>query len=116
MFKRLFQKKKSDGLSKIEYWEKWEIFELFEDLHKAEEMLINAGDVKFDSDFVAFKDIFIKELYEIGRENVVDFTRVWEWFAPTKEWDATMGLAGKELGSQIFYRVDRWKKNHSVVE
>ena len=59
MFKRLFQKKKSDGLSKIEYWEKWEIFELFEDLHKAEEMLINAEDVKFDSDFVAFKDIFI---------------------------------------------------------
>ncbi len=116
MFKRLFQKKKSDGLSKIEYWEKWEIFELFKDLHKAEEMLINAEDVKFDSDFVAFKDIFIEELYELGRENVVDFTRVWEWFAPTKEWDAIMGLAGKELGSQIFYRVDRWKNNHSIVE
>ena len=38
MFNRIF-KKKSKGLSKIEYWKKWELFELFSDLHLAEKML-----------------------------------------------------------------------------
>jgi len=46
MFKRLFQKRKSDGLSKIEYWKKWELFELFDELHKAENLLIDILDKK----------------------------------------------------------------------
>jgi hypothetical protein len=116
MFKRLFQKRKSDKLSKVEYWKKWELFELFEDLHKAERLLTDISNYRKDSEFGKFKEDFFEELYEIKGDNVADFTRIWEWFAPTKEWEIFSGQKGKELSNNIFRITDKWKRNQDFIE
>lgn len=115
MFKRLFQKRKSDGLSKIEYWKKWELFELFDDLHKAENLLIGILDKNNDDELIKFNNEFIEELYEIEGDNVADFTRIWGWFTPTKEWEQFCGLEGQKLGINIFRIVDKWKRNQDFI-
>ena len=115
MFKRLFQKRNSDGLSKVDYWKKWELFELFDELHKAENLLIDISNEKNDDELIKFKSEFIEELYEIEGDNVADFTRIWEWFTPTKEWEIFGGKQGRELGSNIFRIADKWKRNQDFI-
>lgn len=116
MFKRLFQKRNSDKLSKVDYWKKWELFELFDDLHKAERLLIEIVNERNDSEFLKFKQDFIEELYEIKGDNVADFTRIWEWFTPTKEWEIFGGQEGKEFGNNIFRITDKWKRNQDFLK
>lgn len=116
MFKRLFHLKKNQ-LSKIEYWKKWELFELIEDLHKAEKLLstCKAG---YSGEFISAEDFhraFVDELYNIEFDNVADFTLMWRWFMPNCIWDDFTGTEGLELGSRIFARLDRWKRNHDFV-
>ena len=115
MFKRLFQKTNSDRLSKVDYWKKWELFELFDDLHKAEKLVIDILNEKNDDKLIKFKSEFIEELYEIEGDNVADFTRIWEWFSPTKDWDIFVGQQGHELGSNIFRIADKWKRNQDFI-
>jgi hypothetical protein len=115
MFKRLFQKRKSDGLSKIEYWKKWELIELFDELHKAENLLVDILDKKSNDDLIKFKNEFIEELYEIKGDNVADFTRIWEWFTPRKEWETLLGEKGKEIGYNVFRITDKWKRNQGFL-
>jgi len=116
MFKRLFQKRNSDKLSKVDYWKKWELFELFDDLHKAERLLIEIVNERNDSKFLKFKEDYIEELYEIKGDNVADFTRIWEWFTPTKEWEIFAGQEGKEFGNNIFRITDNWKRNQGFFK
>jgi hypothetical protein len=113
MPKNPFQKHHSDKLSKVDYWKKWELFELFDDLHAAEKLLTDITTGKEESEFAQFKNEFLEELYEIKGDNVADFTRIWEWFAPTKEWDTLVGERGKQLGDNIFRITDKWKKNQT---
>jgi len=115
MFKRPLQKYPSDKLSKVDYWKKWELFELFDDLHKAEHLLTN---IKSDdnSQLLKFKIDYIEELYELKGDNVADFTRIWDWFTPTKEWDTLVGQRGKQLGNNIFRIADRWKRNQGFLK
>lgn len=116
MFKRLFQKHTSDNLSKVDYWKKWELFELFDYLSEAETLLNDiANDYQRDG-FTKFKSDFIEGLYEIKGDNVADFTRIWEWFTPTKEWDTFVGQTGKMTGNNIFRITDKWKKNQDFVK
>jgi hypothetical protein len=115
MFKRLFNKNHSDGLSKNEYWDKWELHELFDDLDEVVQILKDVKNTDSNNDLVNFKDIFIEEFYEIKGDNVADFTSIWQWFSPNNEWDKVMGLKGKELGISIFKRTDRWKRNHDFL-
>jgi hypothetical protein len=117
MFKRLFniKAKHSDRLSKVEYWKKWELFELFDDLHKGEKLLIEIGSDNTESQFLKFKDDYIEELYEIEGDNVADFTRIWEWFTPTKEWGTLLGEKGKEIGDNVFRITDKWKRNQGFL-
>lgn len=77
--------KHTDGLSKVDYWKKWELFKLFDELHKGERLLIEIAINNFEDQFLKFKNDYIEELYEIEGNNVADFTRIWEWFTPTKE-------------------------------
>ncbi|AEE20237.1 hypothetical protein [Dokdonia sp. 4H-3-7-5] len=116
MFNRIF-KKKSKGLSKIEYWKKWKLFELFSDLHLAEKMLseFKGGYSGKFSSAEEFYNAFVEHLYEIEKDNVADFTQIWYWFAPTCEWDDFTGKQGEKLGNRIFERVNNWKKNHDFV-
>lgn len=116
MFKRLFQKNPSDNLSKVDYWKKWELFELFDNLSEAETLLNDiANDLK-DDGITKFKNDFIEELYEIKGDNVADFTRIWEWFTPTKEWNKFVGQTGKTIGDNIFRITDKWKRNQDFVK
>ncbi len=108
---------KKNQLSKTEYWKKWELFELIEDLHKAEKFLSeykggNSGE--FLSAEV-FHEAFVEELCNVEFDNVADFTLMWRWFMPTCEWDDFTRKQGQELGNRIFARLDRWKRNHDFV-
>ncbi|MFY7734290.1 MAG: hypothetical protein ACOVSR_12460 [Bacteroidia bacterium] len=113
MFKRLFniKAKHTDGLSKVDYWKKWELFKLFDELHKGERLLIEIAINNFEDQFLKFKNDYIEELYEIEGNNVADFTRIWEWFTPTKEWEMLLGDKGKEIGDNVFRITDKWKRN-----
>ena len=117
MFKRLFQKKSNPvRLSKLEYWKKWELFELFDDLHKAEKLLVDIVGDNTESQLLIFQSDYIEELYEIEGDNVADFTRMWEWFTPTREWESLVGNRGKELGNNIFRIIDKWKRNQVFLQ
>jgi hypothetical protein len=101
-------------LSKVDYWKKWEVFELFDDLREAEKLL-NSRRYKGNEDIEKFKNKFIEEFTEIEGDNVADFTRIWQWFSPGREWDNQVGAEGKELGKRIFQRTDRWKRNQEFI-
>ena len=113
MFKRFFQKQNSNKISKIDYWKKWELYELFDDLHKAETVINNIKNN--DEAFINFKNDFIEELHEIEGDNVADFTRVWEWFKSAKEWELFCGDEGSELKTNIFRITDKWKRNQDFI-
>jgi len=112
LFQKLFGTKEKK-LSKIEYWKKWEIFELFDDLHEAEQLL-NSRISNGERD-EKFKIEFIDALGEIEGDNVADFTRIWRWFSPNSDWDNIVGRDGEELGKRIFTRTDRWKRNQEFI-
>jgi hypothetical protein len=116
MFKRFFQKNWTYNLSKADYCKKWELFELFDDLYKAEQLLTEIGKEKNDDIFLRFLNDFIEERFELEGENVADFTRIWEWFSPGKEWDKFTEGKGMDLGSNIFRITNRWKRNQDFVE
>jgi hypothetical protein len=116
MSKQFFKNHRSDGLSKIDYWKKWELFTLFDDLHKAEQILVDIAIDKNKNSLLKFKMDFIKELYEIESDNVADFTRIWDWFAPSKEWDTLVGESAKELGCDIFRITDKWKRSQDFLK
>ena len=111
MFKRIFKKRNPDKLSKVDYWNKWELYELFKDLYRAEKILTDNENYKKEDNFLKFKDDFVEELHEIEGDNVADFTRIWNWFAPTKEWDTFCGQNENELRNNIFRITDKWKRN-----
>lgn len=105
---------KERKLSKIDYWKKWELFELFDDLHEAEKLL-TSGQFDEVSGIDQFKREFIEELSGIEGDNVADFTRMWIWFSPNEEWDSKIGIKGNEVGRRIFQRTDRWKRNQDFL-
>lgn len=115
MFKHLFNIKPNDKLSKIEYWEKWDLFELFDDLKEAIKLLTETEPAKESRGLIDFRNAFIEEFHEVEVDNVADFTQIWKWFTPGKEWDNLTGLKGKELGKNIFDIVDRWKRNQDFL-
>ncbi len=115
MFKKLFKKHHSDKLSKFDYWKKWELFELFEYLHIAEKLLAEIATDSNQNKLLIFKNEFVEELYEIKGDNVANFTRIWEWFAPTKEWVKFVGQQGVEVGNNIFRITDKWKRNQDFL-
>jgi hypothetical protein len=114
IFKRIFNSDKPKPISKTEYWKLWELYELFDDLHLAERLLED-NQLESINGLQEFKDQFIEELYEVEGDNVADFTRIWEWFKPNKQWDINMGIQGRDLGARIFYRTDRWKRNREFL-
>jgi hypothetical protein len=117
MFNRLFNKKAkhSDRLSKVDYWNKWELFELFDDLHRGEQLLIEITNDNSEGQFLKFKKEYIEELYEVEGDNVADFTRIWEWFKPTSEWEVLLGDKGQIIGSNVFRITDKWKRNQEFL-
>lgn len=114
MFKRFFEKDGPERISRMDYWKRWELLELFDDLHLAEQLL-NENQLEPGTGFEEFKYQFIEELYEVEGDNVPDFIRIWEWFKPNNQWDIIMGNAGKDLGLRIYYRTDRWKRNQGFL-
>lgn len=92
------------------------MFELFNELHKAEKLLIDYPTDMRQNDFLNFAIRFVEELHEIKGDNVADFTRIWEWFTPTKEWDTFLGQRNKALGNTIFRITDKWKRNQDFLK
>lgn len=111
MFKRLFKKNKPE-IPKLEYWNKWELYDLLDDLHLAVEMIEKKSGCVSDvfSSSKEFSDEISNVIEGIESWNKTDLTKIWLWFAPTCAWDDFMGTEGSELGNKIFERVDRWKK------
>lgn len=111
-FKNIFKKKSSIKLTKSQYWKKFELVELFDDLFKAERLLKdliqrNIGGVELQK----FTDLFVEELYYIHGDNVPDFTSIMNLFRPNGEWDSFQFLKEYKLGIEIYSRSSRWKRN-----
>ncbi|MFY1045581.1 hypothetical protein [Chryseobacterium sp. GP-SGM7] len=121
LFKNLFNKKKTtiysktNGLSKIEYVEKHQLESLFTLLHQAEDLIQAVASTNSDIKFLKFKNIFIEEIYEVEGDNIAEFTKIWNWFKPNKEWSEFTGSKGIELGSQIFDIVATWKLDDDFI-
>jgi hypothetical protein len=116
VFKGLFRRKSSDGLSKQDYWRKWELYARFDDLFKAEELLAHIESAQANGELISFKESYVEEVYELEGDNVPDSTRIWKWFAQDGEWAMLVGLNGKELGERIFPIVDRLKQHHDSLK
>ncbi len=116
MFKRFFQRNWTDNLSKEDYCKKWDLFDLFDDLYKAEQLLTEIEAKNSDDVFLIFLNDFKEERVELEGENVADFTRIWEWFSPGKEWDNFTEKKGMDLGNNIFRITNRWKRNQDFVK
>jgi hypothetical protein len=118
MFKRLFNKKApkpQKDISKDEYWKQWELFQLFEDLSKGEKLLNDTVNNNPTSELLKFRSDYIEELNEVKGDNVADFTRIWEWFKPCREWENLVGKPGKKISNNIFRILDRWKRNQDFL-
>jgi hypothetical protein len=114
--KRIFNKKTSNKLSKGQYWEKFELIKLFEDLFKAEILLKeliqeNTNDIALQK----FTELFTNELYYIEADNVPDFTNIMNLFKPGGEWNSFPFLKENQLGMDIYRRSNRWKRNQSFA-
>jgi|GEM_PF-633809 len=120
-FKNLFKIKtpnvysKTDGLSKLEYFEKYQLKELFNLLHQAEELLKEISSENLNINFLNFKNIFIEEIYELEGDNIGDFTSIWSWFQTDKEWNQFTGLSGKEIGLKILNITTNWKIDNDFI-
>lgn len=114
MFKR-HRKNHPANLTKIDYWKKWNLFELFDNLNEAARFLAGNKANNASAEFISFRKVFIEELGEIKGDNVADFTLIWTWFTPGNEWDSIVGLTGRELGNTVFQKVDKWKRNQGFL-
>jgi hypothetical protein len=103
-------------LSKDEYYKKWEISELLDDLEKAAEMLSHF-EGGYSNQFIGaeeFHNALEVEIDDIAEGNKNDLSQIWIWFAPTTSWDDFVGLEGMDLGNKIFERVDKWRKGNRI--
>lgn len=120
-FKNLFKKttpnvySKTNGLSKLEYFEKYQLKELFNLLHQAEELLEEISSKNSNTDFLNFKNLFTEEIYELEDDNIGDFTIIWNWFQIDKEWNRFTGLIGKEIGLKILNITTKWKIDDDFI-
>lgn len=120
-FKNLFKKttpnvySKTDGLSKLEYFEKYQLKELFNLLHQAKELLEKNFPENSNTDFLNFKNLFIEEIYELEDDNIADFATIWSWFQTDKEWNQFTGLIGKEIGLKILNITTNWKIDDDFI-
>ena len=120
MFKGLFKKKKAEvnisgKLSKVEYWNKWQLFELFENLHKAEQILNDTACISNSKELLDFRQEYVELLNEIEFDNVADFTTIWQWFSPRNKWETLLQDNNKELVDRIFFITDNWKRNQGFL-
>jgi len=106
---------KIEGLSKIEYFEKYYIKELFELLHQAEELLQEISVENSNIDFLNFSKLFIEEVYELEGDNIADFINIWNWFQADKEWNQFTGSDGKEIGLKILNIITNWKIDDDFI-
>lgn len=68
-----------------------------------------------DPKFIKFKNLLIEEIYEVEGDNVANFTNIWNWFKPNKEWRQFTEAKGMEIGSQIFSIVNIWKIDDDFI-
>lgn len=107
-----FLDKSEVKLSKEEYFKKWEISELLEDLHLASEML-SQREGGYSGEYLSveeFKLALDEAIDDIEGGNKIDLSFFYYCFAPTCEWDDFTNENGTELGNRIFERVSKWKK------
>lgn len=109
-FSKLFKKRK--GLTKLEFWEKFELKQLIEDLNIAQSLLEKTSTPK-DSELNKFKEELEEVLYDVSYDNVPDFNQVWIWFKP--EGKLNTWLNNEKLRSRIYLRADRWKRNNEFI-
>ena len=111
ILKKILNNRKNK-LTKEEYWVKWYIFELLDDLNKAKEILSHykggySGEILSAEEF---HDLLEYEIMSIEEMNNNDLNQLHNWFAPTSAWDDFTGLEGAELGNRIFSRLNNWKQ------
>ena len=110
---KIFNKRNSKTITKIEYFEKFQLTKLFNSLHEAEELIQNKTDSNLE--FNNFKSELIEYIYEVEGDNVGDFTKIWNWFKVNEEWEKWTKSEGEILRKTIFEIVDFWKRNQEFL-
>jgi hypothetical protein len=102
-------------LSKLEYWKKWELSELIDDLQAAKKILDETNHSPKSSEFKTkedFSEALADEMDEIEHWNgspIYDF--IYNWFSPTSTWSEFVnGEAGELIRERIFGRIKKWKE------
>lgn len=114
MFKN--EKLPGESITKIEYWKKWQIPELIEELHLAAILLSDCND-GYSHEYISIQEFCnelneeISELEHANRDVGIQLNKIYDWFVPTSVWDDYTGKKGEQLGNIIFEKVNRWKQN-----
>lgn len=114
ILRNLFGRNKKTRLSKSEFWAKFELLELINDLTEAQKLIENF-DSPLSSVFIDFKDDLEGELFDVSHDNVPDFTQTWKWFESNGLWNQLLLDENEELRIRIHSRADRWKRNNEFV-
>ncbi|RDC65414.1 hypothetical protein [Adhaeribacter pallidiroseus] len=103
---------KNQTLSKAEYWKKWELTELLNDLYLAQKLLENRDDLFCPGGFVEdFKEAFSEELDDLEHWNGSPiYDSIYDWFTPKGKWILLIGeKEGEEVRNRIFNRIKIWR-------
>lgn len=111
-FSDLFNSNKKSGLTKIEFWAKFELTKLIEDLRIAQQLIEQNRDAIETREFKKFASEFDEELFDVSHDNVPDFTQTWKWFKQGGEWDQLLKNIDNDLRERIYFRADKWKSNN----
>lgn len=100
--------------SKLDYWKKWQVVELLDDLNKAKKILeeISKRNLPNKEEIDDFYLHLEDEIDDIEHSNKLDLSKIYIWFLPTSVWDELTMTDGAEIGNPIFERVSRWKKDN----
>ncbi len=110
LLNRFFKKGKKPRLSKLEFWAKFELYDLIQDLKVSFQILDQINDPT-NLILKEFIEDFEEELFNVSHDNFPDFTQIWEWFEPAGKWNIMVKNDYEELRKRVYFRADRWKRN-----
>jgi hypothetical protein len=108
-----FKPHKKKRETKLEYWSKWELYDLIEDIEKSYGLLAERTHEGNNPHLAYFKESLEIDLFDLNHDNVPDFSNVWHWFRPDGEWRQLTKKSSEEIRESIYYRANRWKTEAS---
>ncbi|MEP4091617.1 hypothetical protein [Reichenbachiella sp.] len=106
---KLFSSNQPKRLSKLDYWAKWELNALIDDIELAYQLISEINVDNRDPHLYYFIEGLELEIFDLTHDNVPDFSNVWHWFRSNGEWSQWTKGQNEELRERIYFRSNRWK-------